>query len=200
MNHSVIWGPWMPEELVNGISVSWNRRLLTTWSAPAEVTWTNLRFGASEGEGGKVEKVTRIVISLKFSMKCQRMLAIESRAWKYIPTGKSPGAVGLVCHFRSKYLISMWGYFFLMRSSIAVGSGHGRANWMISRAGPPPIVASVVMYYRWRWSFRCKSTLLCYLADSFIFTFIRALQWEARLAATARTEDRRHQERVMVGR
>lgn len=56
---------------MKGTFVSWNKRLLTTWSAPAEVTWTSLRFGASEGAGGNVSKVTRMVVSLNNSVDCE---------------------------------------------------------------------------------------------------------------------------------
>jgi len=67
--HSLICGPWIPLLVVKVMSVSLYIGCSAMWFVPAEKTWMRSSFGQSDGEGGSLERVTRIVLSLYVSVK-----------------------------------------------------------------------------------------------------------------------------------
>jgi hypothetical protein len=67
MTHSEIIGPWIPDEVVRGISVSVYIKLSLIWSVPALKKCINLRFCAASRLSGRILRVQRMVVLRKSS-------------------------------------------------------------------------------------------------------------------------------------
>ena len=92
MTHSEIIGPWIPDEVVSGISVSVYIGLSLIWSVPAVMKCIYLRFCAASRVGGRVFMVQRMVASRK-SSRHDVLVNCVTRREQYTKLEMSGGAV-----------------------------------------------------------------------------------------------------------